>query len=315
MKNLLSKAMLCGVLASTVVLVNCQKAPNKPVKPTVNQAGKVQGADAAKMTLCTADMLKEIASTKEASAKLADAIKKAEKENVTRLSNELKAQTEKAAGLIKAVKVGEGDKKQDAEGCNEHEGNDVKKKLIKAHTIKDMSGVINGLGLEAKKLSGEDNDITKGITAQSNAIVQGAMIQVTSVDLAKALSDDANANGAVVISNGKLLKDAEAKAALENEAVTACSLGLTIKEEVKVGSFVKVLSLEAKGITESQKRNTLSVIMARDAKANGADADLESGTAVLALNCNIAKGKEKVAGEEVRKALGSLILDVKSETK
>ena len=32
MKNLLSKSLLCGVLATSFLIINCQKAPDRPVK-------------------------------------------------------------------------------------------------------------------------------------------------------------------------------------------------------------------------------------------------------------------------------------------
>jgi hypothetical protein len=55
MNKLLSNALLCGVMASTVILVNCQKAPNKPVQAQINTAKPTSVV--LKTATCTPDII------------------------------------------------------------------------------------------------------------------------------------------------------------------------------------------------------------------------------------------------------------------
>lgn len=311
--------MLCGVLASTVILVNCQKAPNKPVKPDVKPAAKGQAVDATKMAVCTADILKELKSRDEAETKLAEKIKTAksdsadDKNELTSLANALAAQTKKTIDLIKATPVGD-DKKTEAIGCDEREGNDAKKKVLKSYVIAQIVGQVNGLGVKAKQMSGQENDITKGLgntSTQKVGLFVGQKFKIGS-ELAGILSSDENSDGVAVVVDGKVLKGDNAKAALEQTEKTACFFMILASEEIKADATIEINAVMDVATSDDQKHKVLPVTLSRAADK---EAGLESAGNVINMTCQVAAGKEVSAGSEAKAALGSLVTEIKEAAK
>ncbi len=299
MKNLLSKSLLCGVLASSFLIVNCQKAPNRAVKPQINPTAK---PTAAKMAVCSADVLTELKATKDASDALKVELDKATgdlsdetKNALTDLANKLLPQSKKLITTIQALTVG--DKKEAADGCNEADGKS-------SHVVGNIKAVISALGKTTKVKTGLDNDITKEDAAAAQEVLKAGDELKLKAELAAILSDDANSNGAVAVVESKIVKGDEAKAALADVSKTACALVITKKEAVVEGTSVKVLTLEDVKLDEKTKRNVLTVNVEVLLKAAGA------GNSTSSLICNIADTKEAAAAVEVRKALKDLVDDV-----
>jgi hypothetical protein len=153
MKNLLSKSLLCGVLASTFLIVNCQKAPNRAVTAKVTPPAK---PTAAKSAACSEDAIKEAKSAKEMNEALKVALDKVkdkkpeelaetEKTDLTNLVNNLFDQSNKLIAEIQKITIG--DKKEAAEACTVGD---------KSHDIKVIQSVVAGLGKTVKDKTGLD---------------------------------------------------------------------------------------------------------------------------------------------------------------
>ncbi len=306
MKNLLSKTLLCGVLASSFLLVNCQKAPNREVKAEVAPTAK---PSAAKMGVCTQAVLNEDKTLKEKSDAINIELKKdgaltGDPANaLTDLANKYKMQADALTKLIGELTTD--DKKTKAEGCEEHEGNDAAKKATgKNLIIGQINSAVLATGKAVKAKTGQENDITKG--AVSETLTEKQELKITA-DLAKILSDDKNASGAVVISNGAIETDAaKGKALLDNKAVTACSVLNITKADLKGDETISILTLKYEKQADATKRNVLNVYFAVKVAA-----DVEVSPGAMNLACNIADSKkEDEAAGEARKALGALVSNV-----
>ncbi|MEQ1722034.1 MAG: hypothetical protein ABL930_02585 [Pseudobdellovibrio sp.] len=304
MKNLLSKSLLCGVLASTFLIVNCQKAPNRAVNAKVTPAAKPSEV---KKAACSEGVVNEAKLAKE----MQDALNKEletvkdktpadlspeQKDKLTLLINNLYAQSNKLIAAIQAIKIG--DKKEDAQACKVADS-------TKEYDVNGIRGSVATKGKEVKDKTGLDNDAAKNAPAAEEALTVGQELKA-SAELAKVLSDDTNSKGVVAIVNSAIVKTDAAKA-IADKAVTSCTLLINTKEEVKDGQTLKVLSISDVTKDAKSSRNVVSVFLA---PLN----DSEAGQAAMSLECNLAEGKEKAAAVEVRKALGTLVskLEVKA---
>ena len=118
MKNSLSKTLLCGIMATSFILANCQKAPNRGVKAGAPGAGVTDQVDTTqKIVACTPDYLAAYTETSKQQAKMGVQLKSIEdSENVTEVMKaDMSKEIEELARLIKisepaAVKL-------EADGC------------------------------------------------------------------------------------------------------------------------------------------------------------------------------------------------------
>lgn len=292
MKNLFTKTLLCGVLATSFLLINCQKAPNREVKPKVDPTAK----PTAKMGVCTKDVLLE---SKELNSQL-DAIKvelkkdTVDKDALTGMANKFKEQVEKLTVEIEKIKI---DEKTKAEGCEEHEGNDPAKKATgKKFIIGQINADMLTLGKEVKAKTGQENNITKAAAAET--LVNGQELKI-GADLAAVLADEASLNGAVAIADSKIEKE-KAADLLKDSKKTACSL-VSVDKDIKADALVKIASLSDVEENKTTKRKELKVTMQAVVAAT------EEARSIIGFACNIAEGKELEAAKEIRKALGTLV--------
>lgn len=307
MKNLFSKTLLCGVLASSFLLINCQKAPNRGVKAVIPPAK----LSALKMGVCTQSVINEDKSFREILKSIndelarlkdtaTDKLSEDEKNGLTKLANDYKAQAKKLTDEIEKLKAADNVSK--AEGCVVHEGNDATKKPTGAsYDVRKINSAILGTGKEVKAKTGKDNDITKGAAAET--LSEGQEL-VLGAELAAALSDDASSRIAVAIKNSEILKDNDATTALADKSVTACSLNkITTKEEIKEGSKITIMSIEpvAAKPDDKNKRKVMMVSMTVEVAA------ATEGNTTRSLTCNVAATQEIEAEKAIRKALGTLV--------
>lgn len=311
MKNLLSKTLLCGVLASAFLLVNCQKAPNRDVKPKVDPITKPQ----AKVGVCTADVvaandkfIKDLNELKDKLAKATDA----DKEVLRTLANALNVQAKIVLAKMAEIKVGAADEvgkeKVDpkakppvvAEACVVHQDNDAKKPATGAKVqnliIKQSRSEI---GKAVKAKTGVGNDITDG----EDLADAGTLKEKDQLKLAKALADvlskDDSTRGVVAIVKGNVKEKTDAEEALKNPGTTACAVSFSNKANTAVaeGTVATITSL---ALSKNDKQSILSV---------GIAIKLGEDQSLGMLTCNIAAEKkdEAAAKTEARAALGDLV--------
>ena len=301
MNNLFSKSLLCGVLATSFLLINCQKAPNRAVKAQVTPTAK----PSAKVGDCDANIATNYDLLKKSKVKISDKLKSitgevgaSDIEELNTLVKELNALSKKVMADIKVLKL---------DACNVHEANDAKKPVTDKADVDSIRQGRSSVGKDVKAKTKVDNEITTEDASAITDTLTGGQELILSADLAAILADDKNSNGAVVIANGKIEKDATAaKAILADKTITACSLVITTKEDVKAEQKIKIMApLEEAKMDDTTKRNVLKVFVAVSVAA-----DAESAPPAMTLVCNIADTKEKEAAKEIRKALGSLVSDV-----
>ena len=299
MNNLFTKTLLCGVLASSFLLINCQKAPNRAVKAQINPTAKPQ---AAKVGVCTADIASDYDLLKKSDKKIQDKLKAlkdvadgkvapSDVEELHALAKELNGLAKKVMAAIAVLKV---------DACKIHEDNDAKKAEKDLADSSRIKQVRSNAGKAIKAKTKVDNEITnEDAVAASEILTVGQELKLSD-ELALIMSDDANSKGAAVISGGKIEKGAVATALLANKDVTACSILISKKEEVKPGSAIKIVTLE--GVKLVEKRNVMNVVISVVVRAEG--------NAAMSFSCNLADKKEGEAEKEIRKALGALVSEV-----
>lgn len=292
MNNLFTKTLLCSVLASSFLLINCQKAPNRAVKAQINPTAK----PSAKVGVCTAEIASDYDLLKKSDKKIQEKLKTAtdaasDVEELNALAKEMNALSKKVMASIAVLKV---------DACKIHEANDEKKAVKDTANSASIKQVRSNAGKAIKAKTKVDNEITIEDAAAASETLSVGQELSASADLATVMSDDANSKGAVAISGGKIEKGAAATALLANKDVTACSLTISKKEDVKAGAAIKILALEDVKLVD--KRNVMNVNIT---VAVGTD-----GNAAMSLSCNIADKKESEAAKEIRKALGGLVSEV-----
>ncbi|MEK6628842.1 MAG: hypothetical protein AABY53_09465 [Bdellovibrionota bacterium] len=295
MKNLLSKTLLCGALASAFLLVNCQKAPNREVKPKVDLTGKPQAV----VGVCTADVLKKAKELEEKKAAINVELSKTgdlsddAKNALTKLANDLKLLTDELMAEIEKIKVA--DKK--AENCKVHEDNDPAKKATGKEFLKVQikNGALD-LGKKVKTRTGQPNDIVKGIL---EALAPQQVLKIDNADLAAALSKKDSSNGAVAIIEANVVKGDAAKSALADTSKVACSLTLGNDSAIIEGSEVEVTTLsDVKEVEQADKTKRKVIEVSLTVKGSNE---------LIGLTCNIPDALVAGAKLAVREALGNLV--------
>jgi hypothetical protein len=316
-------------------MVNCQKAPERAVKAEVKNQSDKAGTLAATMGVCNQVILDANKLYQDTLSKLTVEVKKdklctdgmcdAEKAAVTQMANKLKVEAESLMAQINKLSAG-ADKKP-AEGCTTEvprteaeKKEDAAKKIdpkaapaqapviVKTGVVKQA---MNDMGLAAKKITGQENDITKAMAQDKAAeIVEGTQL-ILSEELAKFLSDAGNKDGKALIVNGKIISEANAvKEAAAKKDLTSCALTTTQTEDLDKAAVVRDAIAKASMLTpgvNKDKRNELAIMFL--VKSG------DSSEVMLGLTCTLAEGKEKEAGKQARSAIGALATNVKAVEK
>ena len=311
MNNLLSKTLLCGVIATSFVLINCQKAPNRPVKSGIDPLAKPQ---AAKMAACSDNMITALDARKALKAEIETLIKEhkdklaaannaagaglddGQKEQLQTKINELAKKSSDLYSLLRA-----GPQANPAataappaaggfDGCAQADAKDPKKTIeFKIQILEDED---RKLGVVVSQITGLDNDISKGINAGYS---EGKSVKI-SAELATMLSSKNNVNGAKMIIDGKVSDGGEAyKAALADKSKTSCIAAQVDDAAVSADSAAKIMTVGAPSRDASSQRSTVLVALAVKGEQDR----------MMSLSCNIAENAD--ASQELTKALGSLM--------
>lgn len=295
MKNLFSKTLLCGVLATSFLLINCQKAPSRKAPLDVNNPIVKPSV---KVGVCTEAIAADYDLLQKSEQKIVDKLKTAtnaasDVEELNGLAKELNGLAKKVMGAITLLKL---------DACKVHEANDEKKPVKSTANAINIKQRRSELGKTIKAKTKVDNEITlEDATAAAETLTVGQELMV-GAELAAIMSDDANSKGAVAIANSKIEKGAAATALLADKAVTACALTISKKEDVNAGAAIKIVDLAAVKLDDQTKRKVMNVSVTVVVGTEGNSA--------MGFACNIADTKEGEAAKEIRKALGTLVSEV-----
>lgn len=309
MKNLLSKALLSGVLISTFSIINCQKPPNRRTKMDIDQKAQ-HTADT--VGTCTPTIIEDYEKLKKSKAALHSKLveladKEAspeEKELLKTLAKDLNKNTEDVLNGISSLNV---------EICKvTAKGADGKESVKESIESKLIEQTRMDLGKMVKAKTGDDNDLVHG----GRTLHPQLKLKIKSLELADVLSDVADANGKAVIADSKVEKDPAAiQVLLKDPAKTACVTKNAHKEKLSLteGSELQIIALNL-GNSDETKRQMLEVSIAAKASvvtevtAEGEHevAAAAAGDTPIILLCYLAgkKGASLVEVEESEATAG-----------
>ena len=296
MKNTLTKTLLCGVLASTFFLINCQKAPSRGVKAGTGagaaqtQQEKLSGKS---VVDCTDIFIKALDEARVAKDKILANVKaaKAETKKLTETEKaEIKTVREDIIAKNKIVrsemdKMKKGDVVADA--CTKDKD---------AHIFEEIKNGMDNLVIEAGNVIDIDDEATKNAKSskterekkkEATSLVEKTKLIVSS-DLAAALKND-NKGGVYYFKDGEIVKatGSELETLKKDKTKTVCELESVTPEDLSISADDKLTFLN----TETKKmdsRNLLTVKL------------MKSESQLYMINCLIAEGK--VAETEFRLA-------------
>lgn len=285
MKNTLSKTLICGVIASSFILVNCQKAPSsrgvKGTKGSSETAAEKAAAESAKsyVVKCSADFLDEykiwnksiLAEEKKVKglkkedltdsikAELETAVKRLDKETKNvRLELDKLQESENKTALEKKVE------KKIIDGCFAGEGKD----RVEYTTVKIEQSVnfvakkvaeLTGSETDRSKKGKEDeenylakSDVTKNakfyVTAELNAALDESKIEESYFLLGKVLSGKANLDKVIEDKTSSVCVVKETKGKIEDLANTLDALETNELEKTN-GKTKHEIAMVSKGNT------------------------------------------------------------------
>lgn len=298
MKNLLSKTLMSGVLASSLILVNCQKAPNRATKAQTNNAKPT-----AKIGDCSADAATSYENVKTIEGTIVAKLEELKNIASDKLTPEQKnALKGLAAEMLNKAKVFTDEmQKLKLDGCKIYEGEGDKKKVKKEVHILEVLGMRSQAGKNIKAKTCDDNAITEADAKDNKELVAVNQSYKVSEALAKAMSDDANSadKGKLMIVASELRTDADV--IIKDETVTSCGLNISSRSEIKTDAIMKIISVDGITTDEKTKRSKITVTVSVKSGDN-------SGDTAIGLVCYLAKGKEREAAKEVRNALGAKLV-------
>lgn len=305
MKNALSNALLCGVLASTFILVNCQKPPDRGVRANISPNARASAQP--KLATCNDAALAAINVRKplveqawqriRASTPPLDDASKQELQNIATQLNEA---TTAAVAAIQALQADGG---AQAEGCKEIDAANNNREVAQ-YTIADMQTENRRIGSSIEQLTQTTNplvqapsdDATQAETPVETAsdditIAANSEMLIAKQELATILKDARSKDGESFIVSANLHSGrANYAVALQNSNVTSCIVKVAV-QEAAIDSEIKILNIEEK--TENNRKVL--------------ELSLQVGTEASSLSCAIAGSASAAAPAAVRAALGDLV--------
>lgn len=307
MKNTLSKALLCGVLASSFLLVNCQKAPNRGVKADTDPNAKGSSVPTV-AARCDENALTAINARNQAAETLQNSLRTAArppdadtKQRLTNEAEDLNTKTQAAKQAISALKVGDAN----ANACTEQDPADQTK--VKAtHIIAQMDNQNRQLAAQVTDLTGEPNALTQTPAEGSPnqqlevipevpeiSIAVGSEMVIAKEELATILKDARSKDGESFIVNAALQSGSgNYQAALADNSKTVCKVDVAA-QNAAVDSELKVLAVEP---STANDRMILTVNL-----------QVSNEGGLSTLSCAIANASRATAPAAVRAALGDMI--------
>ena len=278
----ISKRLLMGVIATSFIIINCQKAPARKVMAN-NTNQKV--SQNSKLVACTKEMITAIddraKTISDITAILADKSKidDPQKQNLQNLINSLYQKSKSVYDLFGAAK---------ADGCNRESAQGKKAEEAKPMQDSDLK-----LASNVQQITGISNDIL-----DNQPIILGpGKTMFVSAEMADLLSDEKNLNGAKMIVDGAIADGgAEYEKMVANRAKTSCIVLSIDKQKVDANSAANIIAITPPQADAKTKRNVVQLQMALKA---------EGGDRPFSLACNMADSAD--ANKELVNALGKLL--------
>lgn len=308
MKNALTTKLLCGIIATSFLLINCQKAPEKrgvkaaPGSGTGGTAAPaLEKAKPEVIVECSADFKtinkdwNDKRTDIEKLLKNKDTLSDADKELLKVKSDELSDLTNKVIAELELLK---------ADRCTVDKAKSRSKTTFRSEA--------NSLGVKVKEASGLENELSKKAAADGSEIaiekkaLSKDLVLYATKALADALIEDNKGGKAYIVNREIIIKDDfdEAKKVKDK---TICSITAAPKEKLEAGAKLKV-SLDPAVRTvkiDDVQRKELIVTFATENTTAGSD--------LVSFTCFIAKGKDLQVMREFRATLGSVHLKLKKE--
>lgn len=294
MKPIFSRALVCGILASSFFIINCQKAPSRGVKaqtadpnakqtatqlPVCNDAVKA-ARDARKPLLSEIKQIVDAQAV--AGATALDDDKKVELHDKT---NELDAKTSDLIQKIRAL----GANGVMADGC----------KLVGTPAEGEVPVKIADLIKEDKELA----EKVSQLTGQSNNILDRAARMLAAgkeliikAALAELMSNKSAVNGEKAVSEGQILSKEQYEGIKTNKDKTSCVMTSASESAIAADSKSKIMNLEVMADAGIQRAR---------GNINFEIKGTESSSIMVGFTCAIAQNKD--ATEEMTLAFGDLL--------
>lgn len=313
MKNSLSKTLLCGVMASTFLLINCQKAPSRGVKADAGGGAAatedIQTKLAGKVVAeCTDSFLKPLEEARVARMKIDQTmtevkagkktLTEADKTEIAKIRQDIIDRNALVKTEMSQMKNGE----KAAEACmtkDKKQGSLFEEVIGKMATVISELGIAVGADDEAQKTALEerkerDRKVTEAIEKQ----VSIGMKLVVSKELAEALKT-ANKNGVVYFKyNSIVTQNSSYETDKKDTSKTICELRDISADEGSLAASDEVIVNVAEASRIENERAMYKVRLGK-------------GDVFYTIYCMIAKGKEKVMSTEFRNAFGENLLTQK----
>lgn len=302
----LTKTLLCGVMATTFFLINCQKAPSRGVK--AQQGGGSVNADSAAekakqeiLVACSDDFLPKYLKAKAEVDKLAAKAEKnladlteAEKEEIRSEEKSARALIDDAVAEITSINA-------EATGCTK--AGEATPYLIV--NIKGLLAKVN-LKLAEKNVETEGLKEAQSLKAERKKELVEKNAKSLAEDMEFYISDELaeelskNKVGAVYFQSTQIVKNYSTEtynAVKKDKKMSMCELGHgTLAETVEKGQKGKVTLVELGTSKDIANRHTLKVIMVVPSKTEQSN--------FVEFDCLIANDRRAQFGVEFRNVFG-----------
>lgn len=310
MKNLLSKTLISGVLASSLILVNCQKAPNRATKAQTPDA-----KPSAKIGDCSPDAAKNYGEVKTTEDKIVAKLEELKSIATDKLTADQKTALKGLATemLNKAKLFTDEMQKLKLDGCKTYEGEGDKKKVKDEILVTKVLGMRSTAGKNIKAKTCDDNAITEADSKTNKELVAINQSYKVSKELGDLMSDDTNYldKKTALILAGEV-KKGEFENTLKILDKTSCGIsfsGKTREEVVKTDGVMKIVTISGIEMDAAVKRKKIEMSVTVEATKAGAATPNLTGL----VTCYIANDKENEAAKEVRNALGTKLVTLVQE--
>ncbi|MCC2679486.1 MAG: hypothetical protein K0R29_2062 [Pseudobdellovibrio sp.] len=293
MKPTFSKALVCGILASTFFIINCQKAPSRGVKAdSGNQNGK---QTAAQLPVCSEAAKAAREARKPIFKEIKDVVDAQAVANVAALSDDKKIELhdktnlldEKTSDLIEKIRASAPAGAM-VDGC----------KLVGTPAEGEVPVKIADLIKDDRDLAGKVAQITG---QQNNILIRAAQALekdrefVFKAAMTEMLSNE-NSVGEKALSEGQIINKEQYRALQSNKDKTFCILSAAPKAQIPADSKAKLINI---GATQNDADMQRSVAELSFQITTGSDLN------VFSFKCALAQNKN--AMDEMRNAFGDLI--------
>lgn len=308
MKNAFTKTLLCGVMATTFFLINCQKAPSRGIKgstaapgATTDASGKATTAEV--LVECSPDFItkydlakKEVDPLK--TQKLTD-LSEAEKTDLIALVKKASEKTKEAIAELtkidaKATGCVDTDAKTKAKSSPYLKANIEGALNVIVLKMKDQGIVIEGVTDEAeaaKEAAKRQRELTKNLSLSTD------MVFVVSDQFAEVLKGE-NVGGVIYFKNGARVVNPSTESLEKDQGdlkSSMCQLDSGTNDYTK-GEDLKVTNITKPGTIKAGTSKRYELLVT-----------LVGGKSTVGIKCFIADGKQNESEKEFRTAFGKHI--------